>query len=558
MAEDKQVAQYVRGKNGQKSFYISVGGTESSPGARFFAKGEYAEARSLFPKSFITRAVEKLKIVLKPISKNLAEAKRKYNFFKKLYPLDTVELFEYSQEDYRLVLRRKPGMPYGDYAKNINSRGDQVRLFISAIQALKHCHEENLVISDLHANNIFFDFTTGKSYLIDGGLSGPEDGSSHTKDEDINDLGHMMFKVFTSSRIPIGAFLRDKIDSCTLYDSQSIKLPSEFLETLEKDLLAELARGDDIEESSKEEIGESEEETEQQKKTEGHYNLLGKRGALFWNRYGLSLKRSLLHACLTLGFSVILYLLSRFVKVVIAYSLGKIKKIGSGWYSHYKRLYGKRSFKAKFFWLPYAFFSLLEKICVSLLSPFSLYRSINPKHPIASKIFLAVALSTIFFFAASVINALVGEIFSASMVASIVNFFASLSLVPGLGSAGITISNTLVVPVLDAFNVSVELGMVFGMTTFLLAVAISKITEVFIHKLIRPLDTHVLLIMNDKFPGNFSLGLSMDAKWHENYEANYIKRFRVGKKLSGSTSEEGEFGKNEDSMDHSSSLSSSS
>lgn len=92
----------------------------------------------------------------------------KYLFFKTVYPQFNVRLF-LTKKTYRLILPLISGTTYQNtpYTDNDN----EIKLFISAIRAIRNCHEKHFVISDLHGSNIHYDEATGKSYIIDGGLA---------------------------------------------------------------------------------------------------------------------------------------------------------------------------------------------------------------------------------------------------------------------------------------------------------------------------------------------------------------------------------------------------
>lgn len=109
------------------------------------------------------------KAILKPVDPNnvnFKEVTDKYLFFKTIYPEFDVRLF-LTQYTYRLVLPLIPGEPYKDIVGS--NPDDVIKLFLSAVRAVKNCHNKGYVIVDLKADNICYDKNTGISYLIDGG-----------------------------------------------------------------------------------------------------------------------------------------------------------------------------------------------------------------------------------------------------------------------------------------------------------------------------------------------------------------------------------------------------
>ncbi|KTC86201.1 protein kinase domain-containing protein [Legionella cincinnatiensis] len=151
--------------SGYDSGYESDGGTEYSP-VKPLGAGEYAQAR-LF-KSISNKAVTVLNPVKTP--GDFGEAKIKQRFFQTLYPNKKSHLFSIGT-DYRLVV---PYIQYTPYNKLIiDTREFHKILFHSAIKALKDCHDKGMIVLDLKTDNIYYDSSTQKSYLIDGGLSVP-------------------------------------------------------------------------------------------------------------------------------------------------------------------------------------------------------------------------------------------------------------------------------------------------------------------------------------------------------------------------------------------------
>jgi serine/threonine protein kinase len=149
----------------EESFFEAEGETYHK--GKKIGAGDYSEGRKFKSNVDKNQAV----VVLTPINKekyDKKEVQAKYVFFKTLYPDKTVELFS-TEDSYRLVLPLVPGKAYKRCP--INDEKELIGLFQSAAGALQDCHKEKLVIVDFNENNIFYDKQTGKSYLIDGGMS---------------------------------------------------------------------------------------------------------------------------------------------------------------------------------------------------------------------------------------------------------------------------------------------------------------------------------------------------------------------------------------------------
>lgn len=167
---DKNNANANANANGYESGYESGDGTEYRAHTQI-GKGLYARARL-----FQSKDGQKKKVVLDPRNAqmlDIAEAKAKYDFFRALYGLQSAELYieEYVRRitDYRLVLPLIPGISY--LSLRGNDKRQHIKLFFTAIQALRHCHSEGYIVLDLKEDNILYDERTGQSYLIDGGFA---------------------------------------------------------------------------------------------------------------------------------------------------------------------------------------------------------------------------------------------------------------------------------------------------------------------------------------------------------------------------------------------------
>ncbi|MBA3536354.1 MAG: hypothetical protein H0T84_07080 [Tatlockia sp.] len=150
-------------KKGYESGYESEGGTEYKADKEI-GRGKYALARAFL--SDQGKAIA----ILSPLNKkiDLEEAQTKYQFFNTIYPGQGTQLIE-GQGTYRLVLPLLPGKPYNKLA--ITSEEYARLLFLSAVQALKDCHAKDIILLDIKEDNVLFDDESGKSYLIDGGIS---------------------------------------------------------------------------------------------------------------------------------------------------------------------------------------------------------------------------------------------------------------------------------------------------------------------------------------------------------------------------------------------------
>lgn len=153
---------------------------------RVLGSGTYATA-----KEFTSRDGSKKLATLYPQVRSKAyyhDFQTKFHFFRAIYPESKVELFinkhnsavtsaetsadtdAYTKNyDYRLILPLIPGEPYQNLA--ITCQEDQLRIFISAIKALKQAHQHRYVVVDLKQENILYKKDTGRSYLIDGGFA---------------------------------------------------------------------------------------------------------------------------------------------------------------------------------------------------------------------------------------------------------------------------------------------------------------------------------------------------------------------------------------------------
>ncbi|KTD56232.1 protein kinase [Legionella sainthelensi] len=151
--------------SGYESGYESDGGTEYSP-IKPLGHGDYAQVR-LF-KSITNKSVAVLNPVTVP--GDIGEATVKHRFFKTVYSDKQSHLFPMGS-DYRLVVPYIQCVPYEKLI--IDTPELQKILFHSAIQALTDCHDKGLIVLDLKIDNIYYDSSTQKSYLIDGGLSVP-------------------------------------------------------------------------------------------------------------------------------------------------------------------------------------------------------------------------------------------------------------------------------------------------------------------------------------------------------------------------------------------------
>lgn len=180
---------------------------EDDSGNIYFAvdeigRGSFTRARKLLSvHSFIPLVV--LDPIAKPENIDHNELEKKFLFYKSLYPNESVQIFyiplmdnskqmikdepkeavifteeddklEEANETYRLILPLIPGKTYKEFFKKQSyhlNAVQQIELFIKTVETLADCHDKGLIIVDFNENNILFDISTQRSYLIDGGLS---------------------------------------------------------------------------------------------------------------------------------------------------------------------------------------------------------------------------------------------------------------------------------------------------------------------------------------------------------------------------------------------------
>lgn len=148
-------------------------GYESAGGTRYGIKKQAPLGRGSYSRARLLESLEgtKSKVVLDPKNPshiNQHELNAKHYFFLTLYPDLEVKLFK-KAGSYRMVVPLVPGKAYKQL--QFEDKEQKIKLFISAIKALKNCHSKKLIVIDLKEDNIFFDEKSGESYLIDGGLS---------------------------------------------------------------------------------------------------------------------------------------------------------------------------------------------------------------------------------------------------------------------------------------------------------------------------------------------------------------------------------------------------
>lgn len=150
--------------SGYDSGYESDGGTEYSP-VEDIGVGGYAKAR-LFQSQ-----TKKSVVVLNPVTLpgDFGEAILKQRFFQTVYPDKQSHLFSMRNKDYRLIVPYISHVPYEKL--KVDTPEFQKLIFRSAIEALIDCHAKGIIMVDLKSDNIYYDSSTQKSYLIDGGSS---------------------------------------------------------------------------------------------------------------------------------------------------------------------------------------------------------------------------------------------------------------------------------------------------------------------------------------------------------------------------------------------------
>lgn len=150
-----------------ESEYESDDETCYSP-VKTIGEGRYDQARLFQSKTESEKAV----VVLNPVQTpgEMRQTRTKLSFFQTVYPGEQCHLFTL-ENDYRLVIPHIKDESY--HTLTIDSLEFQKTLFCSAAKALKDCHDKNVIVLDLKTDNIYFDFRTERSYLIDGGLYVP-------------------------------------------------------------------------------------------------------------------------------------------------------------------------------------------------------------------------------------------------------------------------------------------------------------------------------------------------------------------------------------------------
>ncbi|MFT4057939.1 MAG: hypothetical protein QM652_00160 [Legionella sp.] len=155
--------KYTISQNGYDSSYESDGGTN------FFPKETLGEGSNSRARKFQSLDGREL-VVLNPRGVKRIDSlelfTKKY-FFELNYPYGTTELFQ-GKENYRLITPLVPGVLYNKLI--FNSPEQQLKVFLSAVRALKQLHEKGYIFIDLKEDNILYDNSTNESHLIDGGL----------------------------------------------------------------------------------------------------------------------------------------------------------------------------------------------------------------------------------------------------------------------------------------------------------------------------------------------------------------------------------------------------
>ncbi len=162
-----------------ESDYESDGGSHYSP-KDILGEGQYARARRF--ESRDGKAV----VVLDSAPDTYVHAPeifRKHYFFANHYPERKSyllrELYSHdgqknSSRPYRMVVPCIPGVTYRSYVQAVGKIKDieqQIHLFLSLVVELKALHDRGLIYLDFKDDNVLYDASTGKSHLIDGGLS---------------------------------------------------------------------------------------------------------------------------------------------------------------------------------------------------------------------------------------------------------------------------------------------------------------------------------------------------------------------------------------------------
>ena len=155
---------------------------EDDEGTEYRNQGLLGSGSFVRARKFQSKDGRRSKAILDPYNKQIndevwGEVRSKYEFFKALYPEEEIELIQ-DEQTYRLVLPLFPGKTYKELG-SVSNEEEQINRFLSAIYALRDCHNKGYVVVDLKEDNILYDSESGKSYLIDGGIATKEGKRLH-------------------------------------------------------------------------------------------------------------------------------------------------------------------------------------------------------------------------------------------------------------------------------------------------------------------------------------------------------------------------------------------
>lgn len=105
-------------------------------------------------------------------SQSYIQARRKYDFFKTIYPESTVELFEFATQ-YKLIQPFIEGDDLDNAVRNLTfaPTSEKLEFLLSVTNAIADAHNKGFCIIDIKSDNLIYNSVTKKTNLIDGGLA---------------------------------------------------------------------------------------------------------------------------------------------------------------------------------------------------------------------------------------------------------------------------------------------------------------------------------------------------------------------------------------------------
>ena len=153
-------------ETGDTSEYESDGGTIYVP-RTFLGTGAFDRVRS-----FVSKGGARVAIT-QPINSSEKEdpsIRRKCAFLETMHP-GSVEFMRLDDQTYVLRTPEASGETYQQIGASDFTLLEKIKLFLSATQALSVAQAKRYVVIDVKEDNMFYDSSTGKTTLIDGGLS---------------------------------------------------------------------------------------------------------------------------------------------------------------------------------------------------------------------------------------------------------------------------------------------------------------------------------------------------------------------------------------------------